>query len=322
MKPKPTSSSPGNKSFKPLDFINKGNIRYANSTLHALSTVPLFWSRLPSESSIMSPNSKATTLNFCGPLNARFLIFGMYHLTSTPSGMMLKYCGLFFRDLKMISILTNDLLSNALKTTITCDTSLCSAAKKEKWDIFPLPMSNKKKRSFDKLLHSETPSSQIKLFCPSCDTFTESTRKTTISNSSSVLIVQLTQFSILVNRAIKDKQFFDCFPNSVLKVPMALDDEVSFTNKYSLVATINQSGSLDRDHYWAFIKDAPSKHWFSCNDRVILNVNEKTLSNSSSYVYFSLNHNYFSSIYYGFLEGGFVCTGIISGYDDPIYNLS
>ena len=103
-----------------------------------------------------------------------------------------------------------------------------------------------------------------------------------------MLIVQLTRFSILDNRAIKDEQIFDCFPNSVLKVPITIDDEVSFSNKYSLVATINHSGSLDRGHYWAFIKDTLSKQWFSCNDKVVLNLNEKTLCNSSSDILFYL----------------------------------
>ena len=97
-----------------------------------------------------------------------------------------------------------------------------------------------------------------------------------------MLIIQLIRFSILDNKAIKDQQFFDCFPNSVLKLPIKLDDEVSFTNKYSLVATINNSGSLDRCHYWTFIKDAHAKHWLSCDDEVVLNVNKKTSSNNSS----------------------------------------
>ena len=88
--------------------------------------------------------------------------------------------------------------------------------------------------------------------------------------------------------AIKDEQIFDCFPNSVLKVFITLDNEVSFTNKYSLVATINHSGGLDRGYYRAFIKDALSKQWFSCNDNVVLNVNEKTLCNSLSYALFDL----------------------------------
>ena len=101
----------------------------------------------------------------------------------------------------------------------------------------------------------------------------ESTREISIINSSSVLIVQFTRFSILDNRAIKDKQFFDYFPNILLKI--TLDAEVSCSNKSLLVATINHSASLDRGHNWAFIKDAPSKHWFSYKDKVVLNLNKK-----------------------------------------------
>ena len=103
-----------------------------------------------------------------------------------------------------------------------------------------------------------------------------------------MLIVQLSWITILNNRPIKEKQIFECFPNSVLKVSITLDDEVSFTNKYPLVAAINHSGSLDRGRYWAFIKDALSKQWFYCNDKVVLNVNEKTFCNSSLCVFFYL----------------------------------
>ena len=114
---------------------------------------------------------------------------------------------------------------------LTCNTCLHSAAKEEKCDILPLPMSNNIKTSLDKLLHSEALSSQNKWFCPSCDTLPESTKETLISNCSLVLIVQLTQFSILESRAIIDEQIFDCFPNNVLKVRITLEDEVSFTNR-------------------------------------------------------------------------------------------
>ena len=51
-----------------------------------------------------------------------------------------------------------------------------------------------------------------------------------------------------------------------------MEDEVSFTNKYSLIATINHSGALNRGHYWAFIKDLHSSCWCSCNDRAAFNV--------------------------------------------------
>ena len=42
-----------------------------------------------------------------------------------------------------------------------------------------------------------------------------------------------------------------------------MEDEVSFKNKYSLIATINHSGTLNRGHYWAFIKDLHSSTWYS-----------------------------------------------------------
>ena len=100
-------------------------------------------------------------------------------------------------DPKVTSVLANDLVSNALRTTTTCNTCLCSAAKEEKCDILPRPMSSNVKTSLDKLLDSETLSSQNKWFCPSCDTLTESTRETSITKYSSVLIIQFTQFSIL-----------------------------------------------------------------------------------------------------------------------------
>ena len=45
-------------------------------------------------------------------------------------------------NLKGTSVLANDLVSNKLRTTITSNTCLCSAATEEKRDILPLPMSH------------------------------------------------------------------------------------------------------------------------------------------------------------------------------------
>ena len=137
------------------------------------------------------------------------LIFGMSHLTSTLLQDAVGVLHVVSDDPIGKLILANDLVSNTLRTVKTCNTCLCSAAKKENCFILPLRISSNIKTSLNKLLDGKTLSSQNKWFYLYGDTLTESTRETSITNSSPVLIVQLTQFSILANRLIKDGDFFD-----------------------------------------------------------------------------------------------------------------
>ena len=88
---------------------------------------------------------------------------------------------------------------------------------------------------------------------------------------------------------MKNENFFSCTQsesNKDLTVPIIIEDEVSFTNKYSLIATINHSGILNRGHYWAFIKDLHSSAWYSCNDKPVFNVEENYVNNTTSYILF------------------------------------
>ena len=71
----------------------------------------------------------------------------------------------------------------------------------------------------------------------------------------------------------------------VISALSPIEDNVSFSKEFSLVATINHSGSLNSGHYWAFIKDNISKSWFKC-DRSVLKVKPSTLNNTTSYVLF------------------------------------
>ena len=108
-------------------------------------------------------------------------------------------------------------------------------------------------------------------------------------NSAPVLIIQLCRFSNQGGQPIEDANFFSCTQsewNKHLVVPITVEDEVSFTNKYSLIATINHSGTLNRGHYWAFIKDLHSSSWYSCNDKLVFNVEERSLNNTTSYILF------------------------------------
>ena len=87
------------------------------------------------------------------------------------------------------------------------------------------------------------------------------------SNCGHVLIIQLNRFSKFYGDTFKDTRFVECLPvkDHILTVPLKLDD-VSFSKEFSLVATINYSGSLNAGHYWAFIKDNISISWFKCDD--------------------------------------------------------
>ena len=119
--------------------------------------------------------------------------------------------------------------------------------------------------------------------------FSESTRETCFINSPPILIIQLCRFSNQGGQLIKDANFFSCTQsesNKHLLVPIIGEDEVSFTNKYSLISTINHSGMLNRCHYWAFIRDLHSSSWYSCIDKLVFNVEERSLSNTTSYIVF------------------------------------
>ena len=87
-------------------------------------------------------------------------------------------------------------------------------------------------------------------------------------------------------KAKKRPTTIQLFPQILLNVPITVEDEVSFSRKYSLMASINHSGTLDQGHYWAVIKDLNSGEWLSCNDKVVLAVPLHSLNNSTSYILF------------------------------------
>ena len=172
--------------------------------------------------------------------------------------------------------------------TITCNTCFCSSIKEDKSDILILPTFNQISSSLNESLKPETLSGEYMWSCPQCSELRESTRETSVSNCGQVLIIQLNRFTKFNGDTFKDTRFVECLPvkDHILTVPLKLDDNVSFSKEFSLVATINHSGSLNAGHYWAFIKDNISKSWFKCDDRSILKVKPSTLNNTTSYVLF------------------------------------
>ena len=230
-------------------------------------------------------------------------------------------------EVKGISLAASHLICNTQKITVSCNTCFCSSASEETLDIVTLPVSTDIQTSMNQFLKPEILSSQNKWFCPSCNLLSESTRETCIINSAPILIIQLCRFSNHGGQLVKNENFFSCMPSESkrdLIVPITIEDEVSFTNKYSLIATINHSGTLNRGHYWAFIKDLHSSSWYSCNDKSVLML-KKILSTILHHTsFFTGKFKFFQDLpnIFMVLQGGFVISDIVFGCDDHTYNPS
>ena len=109
--------------------------------------------------------------------------------------------------------------------------------------------------SMNHFLKPEMLWSQNKWFCPSYRDFSRSTTETFIINSARILIIQFGQFSNQGVSLSKDANFFSCTEsewNKHIEVPITVEDEVSFTNNYSVIATVNHWGTLNRGSLLAF----------------------------------------------------------------------
>ena len=189
-------------------------------------------------------------------------------------------------ELKDTSVAASDLISNTIRINVLCNQCFRFSTKEEKLDILTIQLSPNSGSSFSKFLKPEILDSDNKWFCPSCNCLTESTRETSIISSGSILVIQLSRFSTSYSGLIMDQQVFNGSPELDLKVPITVEDEVSFSTKYSLMASINHSGTLDQGHYWAIVKDLNSGDWLSCNDKVVLTVPQHSLNNTISYILF------------------------------------
>ena len=119
-----------------------------------------------------------------------------------------------------------------------------------------------------------------------------------------------------------------CLPEGSLQIQIIDSNKVSFFNNYSLVATINHSGSLNNGHYWVIVKDNTTIQCFSCDNKVVFQIKADDLSKKYHMCTFFVRKRLSVSFLFVFFLSccfcirGFVNSGTVFGSDNSTHNPS
>ena len=91
----------------------------------------------------------------------------------------------------------------------------------------------------------------------------DSTRETRIVDSGSVLVVQLLRYNNFKGALIKNNMKVNCC-SEILRLLISADEQVCLYKDFTVMATINHSGTVEAGHYWAHIKDEDSRGCLKC----------------------------------------------------------
>ena len=312
-KPPPSFKSPKQKAFpKPQNqlqrcqpffecgLINMGNTCYVNSILQALSSLPNFCTDLFARQDNVSTLAKSFQRMLSlrerrsSPLDPSSFLKVLeqkissikaadFHInTQQDAAEMLEY---LLPQLFGTSSNTEDTLDITFKTCYSCSNCHQGPEREERLQILQIPVSGSIEKSIQKLLESEILAEENPRFCDLCTSWQPAIIDYSIVDCSRYLILHLKRFSVFEDNFCKDINKVVCVPD-ILSVPVKVGEDVCFHKKYTLVATINHSGTLDRGHYTSFVKSQFSAKWYHCNDKAVVEVDQRHLNNETSYILF------------------------------------
>ena len=103
-------------------------------------------------------------------------------------------------------------------------------------------------------------------FCKVCKSYQPASMDHQITKVGNHLILHLKRFVNHDGHFIKDITKVHC--TKTLSVPLVVNEN-SFHKKFSLIATVNHKGTLNRGHYTVFIKQPSTSSWLFCNDAAV-----------------------------------------------------
>ena len=282
-----------------VGILNKGNTCYLNSVLQCLSVVPELWSNVCDDTrnqvtffssflKIMTllktsktPLDPSQFLRFLKQIliksgRIEFNLFQQQDACEILSCILDEFCG--------HSLGALDLIKTQVRNTTTCNTCFQSSVQEDMCKILQLSICHSTQQAIETFLKPEELHGRNKYYCNFCASLQTASLEHEIVNSGGLLIIQLKRFASLGNSVAKDVRPVKC--DQEVRLPVVFDRDIVNYKRFRLLASVNHSGTLERGHYTALIKNITSSTWFHCNDAAVIHCNESVPQNLSYILFY------------------------------------